>query len=223
MTETEENYLKAIYKLAEKEPADKPVSTNAIAGLLGTTPASVTDMIKRLAQKELVHYKSHRGVSLNHPGHELAVNLVRKHRLWEVFLVEKLQFSWDEVHDIAEQLEHIHSPELIQRLDRFLGHPRFDPHGDPIPDAEGNFTERKQIILALTGPGTSGVIVGVNEHSPPFLQYLDRMQLTIGTPLKVLEVFEFDGSMKVLIQHEREVVLSPKIVENLYIQKKNIS
>ena len=202
---TEENYLKAIFKISEKE--GKAASTNAISGEMQTSAASVTDMIKRLSEKELINYERYKGVTLTPSGNKLATSLIRKHRLWEVFLVEKLGFSWDEVHEIAEQLEHIQSIELVKRLDEFLGHPRFDPHGDPIPDADGNFAFRKQVPLNDLKPSESGVIVGVQDHSTSFLQYLDRLSLVLGTEVKVLEKFEYDESMKILL-NQKEMILS---------------
>lgn len=216
LSHTEENYLKAIYKLAEAGVSS--VSTNAIAAQMSTTAASVTDMLKRLAEKELIIYEKYKGVHLSKEGERLSTKLIRKHRLWEVFLVEWLHFSWDEVHEIAEQLEHVQSEELVNRLDIFLNHPRFDPHGDPIPDAEGNFTERKQYLIIEIEQGKGGVVVGVNEHSPAFLQYLDRLGINIGTRIDVEEVFEYDGSRKVLINNETELLLSGKICENVYLK-----
>ena len=213
---TEENYLKAIFKISEKE--GKAASTNAMSGEMQTSAASVTDMIKRLSEKELINYERYKGVTLTPSGNKLATSLIRKHRLWEVFLVEKLGFSWDEVHEIAEQLEHIQSIELVKRLDEFLGHPRFDPHGDPIPDADGNFAFRKQVPLNDLKPSESGVIVGVQDHSTSFLQYLDRLSLVLGTEVKVLEKFEYDESMKILLNN-KEMILSKKVNQNLFIQK----
>lgn len=217
ISQTEENYLKAIFKISEKE--GKAASTNAISNEIKISAASVTDMLKRLAKKDLIHYKRHKGVTLTSEGDRIARQLIRKHRLWEVFLLEKLNFSWDEVHEIAEQLEHIHSPELVTRLDQFLGYPKFDPHGDPIPDADGNFTFRKQVLLNELREEEEGVIVGVDEHTTPFLQYLDKLGLVLGTIIKVLEYYEYDESFKVLINNKTERVLSKKVSQNLFIKK----
>lgn len=218
ISQTEENYLKAIYKIQER--ADKPASTNAIAAAMSTSAASVTDMIKRLSEKDLVNYERYRGVTMTKDGQRIATTLIRKHRLWEVFLVEKLDFSWDEVHDIAEQLEHIQSAELIERLDEYLEFPRFDPHGDPIPDADGVFTFRKQILLGEMSTNEEGVIVGVQDHTSNFLQYLDRMELTLGTEIKLLERYAYDDSVKILLRKEKELVISKKVSQHLFIQKK---
>ena len=177
-------------------------------------------MIKRLSDKTLIHYERYRGVTLTKRGEQIATHLIRKHRLWEVFLVDKLHFSWDEVHEIAEQLEHIKSQRLVERLDEYLAFPKFDPHGDPIPDADGNFAIRKQALLMDFQPGEQGIVVGVQDHSTTFLQYLDRMELVLGTPVELLEYFEYDESMRILINQKREQVLSKKVCQNLFIQKR---
>lgn len=218
LSQTEENYLKAIFKISERD--GDSVSNNAISMEMQTSAASVTDMIGRLSKKELVHYQKHRGVSLTNEGRQVATHLVRKHRLWEAFLVEKLSFTWDEVHDIAEQLEHIRSRMLVERLDEFLGFPRFDPHGDPIPDADGNFAVRKQIPLSELGIGDEGVVVGVQDHASSFLQYLDRINLGLGAKVKMLEHFEYDESVKIWQAPDGELVLSKKVSQNLFVQKK---
>jgi len=217
LSQTEENYLKAIFKICEQE--EKAASTNAIAGEMNTAAASVSDMLKRLSAKALIHYEKHRGVTLSETGGKIATMLVRKHRLWEVFLVKTLNFSWDEVHEIAEQLEHVQSTELVNRLDKFLGYPRFDPHGDPIPDAQGKFTSRKQVPLSDLATGESGIVVGVLEHSPVFLQYLDKTGLGLGTSVTVQEIFEFDGSLRIVNGPQREIIISSKVSENLLVQK----
>ena len=219
ISQTEENYLKAIFKISEK--ANKAASTNAIARELSTSAASVTDMLKRLADKSLIHYEKYKGVTLTIEGQQIATNLIRKHRLWETFLVEKLGFSWDEVHDMAEQLEHIQSKPLVQRLDDFLGQPKFDPHGDPIPDADGNFTFRKQVLLSQLEVGTTGVVVGVQDHTSAFLKYLDQLGLGLGAELKVLEQFTYDNSIKIYLHKIGEQILSQKVCQNLFIQLKS--
>ncbi|MEM0992811.1 MAG: metal-dependent transcriptional regulator [Bacteroidota bacterium] len=214
---TEENYLKAIFKISEKE--ENPVSNKAISEAMATSAASVTDMLRRLKRDGYINYKSRKGVTLTEKGRNIATTLVRKHRLWEVFLMEKLDFAWDEVHSIAEELEHINSPELVVRLDKFLGHPKFDPHGDPIPDAEGNFAERPQVFLSDLQIGETAVLVGVNEHSSTFLQYLDRLELSLGTSIKLLEKFEFDESIKVrYAKPKKEIILTAKVSQNLFVR-----
>lgn len=216
ISQAEENYLKAIFKLSEKEA--KAVSTNAIASELQMTAASVTDMLKRLAEKRLIDYEKYRGVELSTEGDRLATSLIRKHRLWEVFLVDKLGFAWDEVHDLAEQLEHVQGNDLIDRLDTFLGHPQFDPHGDPIPDAEGQWTFRTQALLATLKPGDQGVVTGVEDHSPAFLQYLDQLGLSLGAELELLERYAYDQSVRIRTRDGRELVLSEKVGQNLYVK-----
>jgi DtxR family Mn-dependent transcriptional regulator len=213
---TEENYLKAIYKLAEAAPGSE-VSTNSIAEALLTRPASVTDMLRRLGEKELLHYQRYRGVSLTTEGRKLALLTIRKHRLWEVFLVQKLGFNWDEVHDVAEQMEHIHSPLLIRRLDEFLGFPRLDPHGDPIPTEDGAMPRHQNRLIADLTPGEQGRLVAVKNTSPSFLQYLDKLGLKLGSTIEVLEKIEFDNSLEIRINTDKILMLSPEVGRNLFV------
>ena len=216
-SQSEENYLKAIYHL--EIDADKGISTNAIAKKLDTKASSVTDMVKKLSDKEVVVYKKYKGVKLTSLGKKTAASIVRKHRLWEVFLVEKLNFSWDEVHDVAEQLEHIKSPKLVDQIDAFLGFPIHDPHGDPIPDKEGNINTIDKSLLSTLTKNESGVCVGVNDSSSEFLQFLDKKGITLGKQITVLEKEDFDDSLSILIE-DRKLSISNKIANNLYIQKK---
>jgi len=211
----EENYLKAIYHL-EQESKDG-VSTNSIAEQMATKPSSVTDMVQKLAEKKLLSYRKYKGTTLTAQGKKIATNVIRKHRLWEVFLVDKLKFHWDEVHEIAEQLEHIHSEELINRLDKFLGSPDFDPHGDPIPDKDGNVKPTEKKLLSELKKKQRGVCVGVKETSSEFLQYLDKRRITIGTKIHVVGKEFFDGSMIIQVGQDQFFV-SKKIAENLYVQ-----
>ena len=211
----EENYLKAIYHLENKSQG--VVSTNAIAEAMDTKPSSVTDMVQKLAEKEVLSYVKYKGTSLTETGKKTAANVIRKHRLWEVFLVEKLNFHWDEVHDIAEQLEHVHSEELISRLDKFLGFPDFDPHGDPIPDKHGNVKPTEKKLLSELDKKQKGVCVGVKESDSDFLRYLDKKNITIGTKISVLGKEFFDGSMVIQVGRD-QFFISKKIAENLYIQ-----
>lgn len=211
----EENYLKAIYHLEQQIQGE--VSTNAIAERMDTKPSSVTDMVQKLAEKEVLSYKKYKGTLLTPNGRKIAANVIRKHRLWEVFLVEKLNFQWDEVHEIAEQLEHIQSDELVSRLDKFLGNPDFDPHGDPIPDKHGNVKRTEKKLLSECDKNQRGVCVGVKETSAEFLQYLDKRKISIGTKIKVLGKEFFDGSMIIQVGGDQFFV-SQKIAENLYVQ-----
>ena len=216
LSQTEENYLKAVYKIAESDQGS--VSTNAIAKMMSTSAASVTDMIKRLSDKGYVHYKKYYGVELTTLGKTSATVLIRKHRLWETFLVSQLNFSWEEVHDIAEQLEHIQSTKLIERLDEYLGFPKFDPHGDPIPNTEGKFTLRSQTTLAEMNIGEQGQVIGVKIHDTPFLQHLNQIGIQINTPLRIVSKQEYDQSTTVLVR-DTEVLLSEKVASQLLLKK----
>lgn len=212
---SEENYLKSIFHLERSFPSG--VSTNALAEQMLTKASSVTDMAKKLAEKKLVEYKKYQGVKLSKQGRATAIEIVRKHRLWEVFLVEKLDFSWDEVHEVAEQLEHIKSEKLISELDRFLGFPKKDPHGDPIPDAEGNFSAPNRVLLSNLKPGEKGICVGVKDSSPEFLRYLDKNKIVLGKEIKVREKEPFDQSM--LIEIGKNILnISNLTSNNLYIK-----
>lgn len=215
-TFSEENYLKAIYHLEQSYPSG--VSTNALAEEMETKASSVTDMIKKLSEKKLVNYKKYQGVKLSKSGKETAISVIRKHRLWEVFLVEKLNFSWDEVHEVAEQLEHIKSEKLINELDRFLEFPKRDPHGDPIPDREGNFSDLNKVLLSDLKKGESGIFVGVKDSSATFLQFLDKRNIALGNEIEIIEKEAFDQSMLIKIKEE-ELRVSNVISGNLYIKK----
>lgn len=214
---SEENYLKAIYFLSKN--SGKGVSTNAIAERLSTKASSATDMLRKLSEKGLVSYVKYQGASLTESGERVAVKVIRKHRLWEVFLVDHLDFKWDEVHEIAEQLEHIQSVELTNRLDRFLKHPQFDPHGDPIPNQDGIFPDYKREELHGMEPEQGGVLVGVRDTSTEFLNYLEAQKLVLGTQILVLEIFPYDNSMKVLVNGERELTLSRAVTKQLLINQ----
>ena len=212
---TEENYLKAIFKLSEKN--NQSVSTNFISREMKTSAASVTDMLKRLSEKGLLLYAKYRGVTLTEIGSKISTSLIRKHRLWEVFLVEKLDFKWDEVHEVAEQLEHINSDQLIDRLDQFLNHPKFDPHGDPIPSADGKFTLRAQQRLTEIQLGTPAIVVGVKEHSVSFLRHLDDLKINLGCQLEIIEKFDYDDSIKIKVEDHIHM-LSAKVARNIYVK-----
>lgn len=215
MTLSEENYLKTIYHLAQYPEAD--VSTNAIAEMMDTKASSVTDMLRKLADKQLILYRKYQGVSLTETGLLSAKMIVRKHRLWEVFLVEKLNFSWDEVHEVAEQLEHIKSEKLVGRLDDFLGNPTQDPHGDPIPDASGNIVKADRQLLSELAEHTAGVCVGVRDSSAEFLQYLDKQRIALGTIIRVVSKEIFDGSLVISV-NGNSLIVSPKIAGNLFVK-----
>lgn len=215
MTYSEENYLKTIYHLTSV--SEQAVSTNAIAEMIATKASSVTDMLKKLAEKNLVDYKKYQGVSLTAKGKLSAMMIVRKHRLWEVFLVDKLDFSWDEVHDIAEQLEHIKSEKLINKLDDFLGNPTEDPHGDPIPDAEGKMIKIEKKLLSELDKKQLGICVGVKDTSSDFLKYLDKQGIALGSKIEIIEKESFDSSYRIRVGIN-EIMISNKIASNIYIQ-----
>lgn len=215
-SQSEENYIKTMYHLAADYK--KGISTNAIAKKLDTKASSVTDMVKKLSEKNVVSYKKYQGVTLTDFGKKIAANIVRKHRLWEVFLVDKLNFSWDEVHEVAEQLEHIKSPKLINELDAFLDYPKRDPHGDPIPDKEGNLQIIEKSLLSTLKKNEVGVCVGVDDSSSEFLRFLDKQGIALGKEIKIIEKEPFDGSL--MIEMEGKILsVSNKIASNLYLQK----
>jgi len=214
---TEENYLKIIHNLSGPEGAE--VSTNALAEGTATRAASVTDMLKKLAEKDLIHYKKYQGVTLTPTGEKLALKIIRKHRLWEVFLVETLGFGWDEVHDIAEELEHIPSDRLVERLAAFLGNPQFDPHGDPIPDAKGNMPAADYLKLSEVEEGDKVLMMGVLEHTTPFLQHLDRSGLMLGCEMEIKEVNDYDKSALVQIDGVKTLFISQEVSKNLLVQR----
>jgi DtxR family Mn-dependent transcriptional regulator len=215
-TLSEENYLKAIYHL--ESDSKNGISTNAIAKSLETKASSVTDMVKKLSEKEVVLYVKYQGVTLTAFGKKTAANIVRKHRLWEVFLVEKLNFSWDEVHEVAEQLEHIKSTKLINQLDALLGFPTHDPHGDPIPDKEGNLKTIEKSLLATLSKNESGICIGVDDSSSEFLRFLDKKGITLGKKITILDKEDFDDSLSIEIDGEK-LSISKKIANNLYIKR----
>ena len=215
MTFSEENYLKTIYHLITLSNSE--VSTNAIAEMMETKASSVTDMLKKLADKDLVNYKKYQGVLLTDKGNLAAKMIVRKHRLWEVFLVEKLDFSWDEVHDIAEQLEHIKSEKLIDKLDNFLGNPTEDPHGDPILNAQGKILKIEKFLLSELKEHQKGICVGVKDTSSEFLKYLDKQQISLGSTIEIMAKEPFDLSLKIKVD-QLTMTISNKIAGNLYVK-----
>lgn len=211
----EENYLKAILKLST--PPEFTVQTNQIAAHLETTAASVTDMLKKLAGKDLVSYQRYQGASLTESGQQAATRLLRRHRLWEVFLVQTLGMRWDEVHEIAEELEHIPSDSLIERLDAFLGHPKFDPHGDPIPNAQGRYTLRARIGLDELEAGLPATVVGVREDQRNFLQHLTEKGIGLGTRIELVGRDEYDGTVHLLVDGTAQT-LSGAAARNILVK-----
>ncbi|GAB2705928.1 metal-dependent transcriptional regulator [Mucilaginibacter koreensis] len=214
-TLTEENYLKAIYRLAQR--AGEKITPTAVAEMLGNNPASVVDMIKKLTDKQLIEYDKRKGVKLTATGLRDATLIVRKHRLWEVFLLEKLGYSWDEIHNIAEDLEHISDATLADRLDKFLGFPEYDPHGDPIPKANGKMPAIHSVTLAESKIGAICRVAAVKDTGSEFLQYLKKLNISIGTKLQVLEKISFDHSLVISIDNQTEITVSQKFSESILI------
>ncbi|MEQ9187735.1 MAG: metal-dependent transcriptional regulator [Cryomorphaceae bacterium] len=216
-SQTEENYLKAIYKLSKLQP--KEVATKSIGDMLEIKPPTVSDMLKKLSDKKLIKYARYKGVSLTKEGETIALKIIRKHRLWETFLVEKFKFKWDEVHAIAEQLEHINSPELVTRLDEFLDYPQFDPHGDPIPDKNGMIIQRVEKTLDKVESGDQVVMVGVKDHSPNFLKYLESLEFSLGGQISVVNIIDYDKSYVIKTKDESEKIISHQVCKNIIIKK----
>lgn len=214
-SQAEENYLKTIYSL-EKDFGNE-VSTNVIANKIKTKASSVTDMLKKLAVKNLVIYKKYQGVQLTEKGKLTALKVIRKHRLWECFLVQKLNFNWDEVHDIAEQLEHVKSELLINKLDAFLRFPKLDPHGDPIPDDQGRIIKNQSVSIVEMKIGSAGTLAGVRDSSESFLKYLNKKNLAIGDKLKVIDIEPFDNSYHIETKTHR-LVITNNVAENLLLK-----
>ncbi|CAI8172083.1 MAG: Iron-dependent repressor IdeR [Crocinitomicaceae bacterium] len=213
-SQSEEDYLKALYHL---EMDFDSVSTNSIADYLDMKPSSVTDMLKKLAEKKFINYQKYKGTSLTKKGKLIALSIIRKHRLWETFLVDKLGFGWDQVHIIAEQLEHIKSEELIENLDNFLGNPKYDPHGDPIPNKDGEIEKMNQKLLVELKASQKGIITGVKKGTASLLNYLDKEKVKLGDSIKVIEILEFDGTYIVEI-NKRKLTFSEKICQNLLLE-----
>jgi len=211
---SKENHLKAIFHLQNEHGI---VTTSALAAALQTRPASVTDMLKKLKEQKLLLYERYKGFRLNNEGKKAAVQVIRKHRLWEYFLVKKLQFGWDEVHEIAEELEHISSRKLVDRLDAFLGHPDTDPHGDPIPDSQGRFLQRRQISLSELPVNKPAQVSAIASQTTEMLELLQHMQIRLGTRLLISRKFPFDNSLEVKIRNRAPVTLSAQVAKNVLV------
>ena len=215
LTAAEENYIKSIYKLQDGQAV---VSTNAIAYELDTKPASVTDMAKKLKEKKLIDYEKYQGISLTAEGRRLALQIVRRHRLWECFLVDKLSFSWNEVHEIAEELEHVRSEKPINRLSEFLGNPTTDPHGDPIPDAQGRFSKSRQLISLDKATARRLEVAGVSDQSSSLLEFLNAKGIRLGTQIDVIERYEFDNSVEIKIRNQPAFTISEQVSKNIMVK-----
>lgn len=211
----EENYIKTIYHLQQ---ADSNVATNAVAEKLQTKAASVTDMLKKLKQKKILDYEKYKGFRLSKQGEKIALAIVRKHRLWEYFLVEKLNFGWGEVHEVAEELEHITSKKLIDKLDIFLGNPKFDPHGDPIPDVNGKLPSQPQINLTELPFNKQAAISAVGSQKNELLDLLKHKKIALGTTIEVSAKFDFDNSLEVKIDHKILHNISQQLAQTLFVK-----
>lgn len=217
LTQAEENYLKEIFHLSGRD--QMRVSTNSLAEKLVTKASSITDMLKKLGEKKLVSYQKYKGCVLTDKGERIAIHIIRKHRLWETFLVNKLDFGWDEVHDVAEQLEHIQSLKLIDSIEQFLNYPKFDPHGDPIPDKAGNISyQESKINLSEASINNTFEVISVNEDSLALLKYLDQIGLKIGSQIVVKQRIAFDESMQVKIDNNESLNLSKKVTQNIGVK-----
>ena len=217
ITLTEENYLKAILTISLRE--NSRVNTNAIANEINTSAASVSDMLRKLQDKKLINYEKYRGVKLSKKGSILAISIIRKHRLWETFLVKKLNFNWGEVHEVAEQLEHIKSEDLINKLDKFLNYPKFDPHGEPIPSKDGAIPNRDTIPLNKLNSGDIGLVMGVNLDEKEFLDYLTKLNIRIGTKIEIKDKIDFDQSLNIRIENTNYHI-SYEVAKHLLIKTK---
>jgi DtxR family transcriptional regulator, Mn-dependent transcriptional regulator len=212
-THTEQNYIKAIYHLSQE--TDGTAYTQELAAAMSTTPASASDMVRKLSEKGLVSHIPYRGAKLNRKGEKAAMNIIRRHRLWELFLTEVLKFRWDEVHAMAEELEHVSSDLLLERIDEYLNYPRFDPHGDPIPDAQGRIAPLSSILLANLDTGTRTQIVAVRERSADLLKYLEKSGLILGTSITIVQRYDFDKSMDILINEKKQMHISNEVALNI--------
>ena len=213
-TTSEENYIKRIYHLQQETGL---VNTNSLAAEMQTRAASVTDMLKKLKGKKLLQYEKYKGFKLNETGKKAALDVVRKHRLWEFFLVEKLKFDWDKVHPIAEELEHISSSELVQRLDNFLGNPSFDPHGDPIPDKDGKIPVINQQNLSAIPLNKNVTVSSVSNQTVQMLEMLKHYNIALGTQLTVLKKFDFDGSLEIKVVKQINCIISEQVAKNVFV------
>ena len=212
---SEENYLKTLFKLESK--GDAKVNNVALAKALGLNPATVLEMVRKLASRKLLHVQKDKSIQLTDKGKKEALLTVRRHRLWEVFLVEKLNYNWDQVHELAEQLEHIEAKDLSERLEVFLNHPSFDPHGDPIPDKNGKIRNRTSIPLASCVAGHSYTVINLADTSDAFLEYLGKMNIKPGTKIRLKERQGYDHSSLVEI-NKKIYHLSEKAAGNIMVQ-----
>ena len=219
LTISEENYLKTIYNLSNS--GENQVSTNSISDFLKTKPSSATDMIKKLSAKKLLYHKKYKGTNISESGKKLAIKIIRKHRLWEVFLFDKLKFKWDEVHNIAEELEHISNEELIDKLDDYLKNPKIDPHGDPIPNKNGEIDLKPKILLSDLLISEDCIVNSVNDEEIDFLEYLNKINIHIGSKIKIIDILSFDKSLEIEVDKKRSTFISNQVAKNILVTKSN--
>lgn len=219
LTISEENYLKTIYNLSNS--GENQVSTNSISDFLKTKPSSATDMIKKLSAKKLLYHKKYKGTNISESGKKLAIKIIRKHRLWEVFLFDKLKFKWDEVHNIAEELEHISNEELIDKLDDYLKNPKIDPHGDPIPNKNGEIDLKPKILLSDLLISENCIVSTVNDEEIDFLEYLNKINIHIGSKIKIIDILSFDKSLEIEVDKKRSTFISNQVAKNILVTKSN--
>jgi DtxR family Mn-dependent transcriptional regulator len=213
-TTSEENYLKNIYHLQVMH--DKKVSASMLSETVNTRAASVTDMLKKLHKKKLLHYEPYKHFHLTETGNRAAIEIIRKHRLWEFFLVNILKFKWDEVHEIAEELEHVSSTELVIRLEQFLGFPSFDPHGDPIPNSKGKMPEQEQLSLEALPLKQAATVSYIRDQRIAMMDILAHYQIKIGSRLKVIRRFDFDESIEIKVDKQPAATISKQVAANIY-------
>ena len=213
-TTSEENYIKAIYHL---QKVDGMVTTNELAAELESKPASITDMMKKLKAKKLLNYQPYQGFRLTADGTKVALGIIRRHRLWEFFLAEKLKFTWDEVHEVAEDLEHVSNKKLIDKLDEYLGFPRVDPHGDPIPDANGKIEISKKICITELAVNTVSTVASISDHSSEILELKKKKKIAIGTKVEVKKKFQFDNSLEIKINRQPVITISEQLAKNIFV------
>ncbi len=216
--ETIENYLKTVYNLSSNNTS--VVTNQQLAKKLQIRPGTVTEGLRKLHDLKLIVYEKSYGSRLTAQGTKEALTIVRRHRIWETYLAKELGFSWDEVHAIAEELEHIKNDKLINKLAERLGNPSYDPHGDPIPDAKGKFQKSNFITLSQAKSKLTYKIMGVSDHSTIFLKYLEKHQLIIGAEIKIKEIEQVDDSLTISC-NKKEVVITPKVAANIIIASKN--
>ncbi len=216
LSKSEENYLKSIFNLSEF--GNKKVSTNSISKILNIEPASVTDMIKKLSKKKLIYHERYKGSSISKSGIKIALQIIRRHRLWEVFLHDKLKFKWDQIHEIAEELEHVSSDNLIDSLDKFLKYPKIDPHGDPIPNKLGEIDFVDKISIYDLNINQKGIVSRIINEDDEFFNLLKKLDIEIGSEIKMIDKIEYDDSLEISINN-KSVIISKQIASNIKITK----